>query len=85
MGGRDDEDEDRHDDNDDYQMQVLLGGRGISARSDSDSGIEAGDNNSCDGKIKQVIIIIIIMTMVMMMMLVLWLRSMAISTAVMER
>ena len=38
-------------------MQVLMGGRGISARSDSDSGIEAGDNNSCDGKIKQVIII----------------------------
>ena len=62
-----------------------MGGRGISARSDSDSGIEAGDNNSCDGKIKQVIIIIIIMTMVMMMMLVLWLRSMAIPTAVMER
>jgi len=34
--------------------KVLLGGRGISARSDSDSGIEAGDTNSCDGKIKQV-------------------------------
>ena len=33
---------------------MLLGGRGISARSDSDSGIEAGDTNSCDGKIKQV-------------------------------
>ena len=31
-----------------------MGGRGISARSDSDSGIEAGDTNSCDGKIKQV-------------------------------
>ena len=57
------------------QIQVLKGGRGISARSDSDSGIEAGDSNSCDGKIKQVgriflmiIIIIIIMVKMMIMM-----------------
>ena len=35
-----------------------MGGRGISARSDSDSGIEAGDTNSCDGKIKQVFVLI---------------------------
>ena len=54
------------------QIQVLKGGRGISARSDSDSGIEAGDSNSCDGKIKQVIrifmmIIIIIIKMMIMM------------------
>ena len=53
------------------QIQVLKGGRGISARSDSDSGIEAGDSNSCDGKIKQVIrifLIIIIMVKMMIMM-----------------
>ena len=54
------------------QIQVLKGGRGISARSDSDSGIEAGDSNSCDGKIKQVIriflMIIIIMVKMMIMM-----------------
>ena len=59
-----------------------MGGRGISARSDSDSGIEAGDNNSCDGKIKQVMMV---MTAMMVKVMILWLQSMVIITAVMER
>ena len=46
---------------------MVKGGRGISARSDSDSGIEAGDTNSCDGKIKQVIIMITIMVVMVIM------------------
>ena len=51
------------------QIQVLKGGRGISARSDSDSGIEAGDSNSCDGKIKQVIRIFMMIVIKMMIMM----------------
>ena len=66
------------------QIQVLKGGRGISARSDSDSGIEAGDNNSCDGKIKQVIrifmMIIIIMVFMMIIIIMVKMMIMMIST-----
>ena len=51
------------------QIQVLKGGRGISARSDSDSGIEAGDSNSCDGKIKQVIRIFMMIIIIMVKMM----------------
>ena len=60
------------------QIQVLKGGRGISARSDSDSGIEAGDSNSCDGKIKQVsmIFMMIIIIMVFMMSIIIMVKMM---------
>ena len=62
------------------QIQVLKGGRGISARSDSDSGIEAGDSNSCDGKIKQVsrIFMVIIIIMVFMMSIIIMIFMMSI-------
>ena len=65
------------------QIQVLKGGRGISARSDSDSGIEAGDSNSCDGKIKQVIRIfmVIIIIMVFMMIIIIMVKMMIMMTS----
>ena len=69
------------------QIQVLKGGRGISARSDSDSGIEAGDSNSCDGKIKQVIrifmMIIIIMVFMMSIIIMIFMMSIIIMVKMM--